>query len=150
MKAKRKPANAMKADPIFAAISERRKLEKIWCDLYHKLDVAEYKAGKKYGRRPGSSERADKAWDRRVGIAAQRQECDRAIKAEHRAGVRFATTKPTTPAGAAAMLVYLKADVKGGAIDWHEMAFTTLIATLKAWGQSAPRLTGRRVPQVTP
>jgi DnaJ-domain-containing protein 1 len=136
MKAKRKPAKAKKADPIFAAIEQREKLQKIWCDLCHKLDLAEYKASKTYGGRPDSDERAAKAWDRRVGIAAQRRECDRAIEAEHRAGVRFARTKPTTPAGAGAMLAYLHTDVKGGAIDWHPIAFATIIATLKSWGKA--------------
>ena len=44
----------MKSDPIFAAIAEHHRLEKIWCDHCHKLDVAQYKARKKYGQRPWS------------------------------------------------------------------------------------------------
>jgi hypothetical protein len=133
MKPKSKRASA---DPIFAAIEQREKLQNIWVKLYHKLDLAEFHARKKHGLRPGSSERAAKAWDRRIGIVAQRRECDRAIEAEHRAGLRFARTKPTTPAGVAAMLAYLHTDVKAGAIDWHPIAFATIIATLKSWGEA--------------
>jgi hypothetical protein len=185
-----KSKRAAKAtDPIFAAIAERQKLEKIWSVLYHKLDVAEGRADKKHGRRPwglikwrkygaiGGSEidkareafleegfkpkminteyrdakareraaqRAQKAWDRRVGIAAQRRECDRAMEAESRASVRMAKTRPTTPAGAAAMLEYVKAGMKDGEIDWHDIALATLVTTLRAWGKAAGGHTKRQ------
>jgi hypothetical protein len=59
----------------------------------------EYCAAKERER---AGERAEKAWDRRAGLAAQRRECDRAIDAERAAHERMATTRPTTPAGAAA------------------------------------------------
>jgi hypothetical protein len=170
----------MKPDPIYAAIDAHLRLDKFWCDLSEKLDLAEYKAQKKHGARPctlvawrdwltsGSgidkarkdflaqgldpnminkeyrdakrreraAERAERAWDRRTGIAPLRRECDRAIEAERRAAVRMAKTRPTTPAGVAKMLAFLKADIKDGETHWHEIAFDTLVATLKTWGKA--------------
>jgi hypothetical protein len=125
-------ASSRGEDPIFAAIEQRRKLEKVWGDLYSKIDVAERRAGKKHGQRP-TGERAEKAWDRRAGIAVQRRECDRAINAESDATMRLAKTRPTTPAGAAVMLEYLKTDAKPGEMEWHSVAFDTIIATISTW-----------------
>jgi len=119
-------------DPIFAAIEQRRKLEKVWGDLYSKLDVAEHRAGKKHGQRP-TGERAEKAWDRRAGIAVQRRECDRALNAESDATMRMAKTRPTTPAAAAAMLEYVKTDAMIGEMEWHSVAFDTIIAAISTW-----------------
>lgn len=181
-KSKRKPLPKKATDPIYAAIAERRKREKIWGDLSSRLEVAVNKANKKHGHRPWSlirwrkygaiggdeidrarrefldegsnpkmineeyrdakareraGERAEKAWDRRVGIAAQRRECDRAIAADNVVTKQMAKTRPTTPAGAAAMLAYLKKDAESGEMSWHETAFDTLIATLNVWGKAA-------------
>lgn len=134
----KKPSKAKAApDPIRAAISERQRLEKIWCVLGRDLDLAEYRASKKLGSRPHGSARAEKAWDRRAGITAKRRKYERAIEAEERATARLAKTKPTTLASAAVMLAYLKKDVDAGDMDWHDTAFATLIGTLKAWGQLA-------------
>jgi hypothetical protein len=86
--------------------------------------------------RERAAERAQRAWDRRAGIAIKRRECDQASEAARRADMRMAKMRPTTPVGAAAMLAYLKEDIKGGENNWHNVAFDTLIATLTAWGKS--------------
>jgi hypothetical protein len=170
----------MKSDPIFAAIAEHHRLEKIWCDHCHKLDVAQYKARKKYGQRPWSliawrnysaigggeidnarkeflqggvnrnlinkeyrdakareraAERAGKAWDRRTSTAQCHELVERATAAKRRADDRMAKTRPTTPAGAAVMLAYLRSDMKDGKVFWHDIALATLVSTLKAWGK---------------
>ena len=138
-------------DPIFAAIEQAQKLEKLWGDLNSKLDVAQSKAEKKHGRRPLAliawrkygaigglaGERAEKAWDRRAGMAVHRREYDLALNAERDATIRMSKTRPTTPAGAAAMLEYVKTEAEIGEMEWHEVAFATLIATLATWKPQA-------------
>jgi hypothetical protein len=134
-------------DPIFAAIEQTQKLEKLWGDLNSKLDVAQSKAEKKHGRRPLAliawrkygaigglaGERAEKAWDRRAGMAVHRREYDLALNAERDATIRMSKTRPTTPAGAAAMLKYVLSDALVGEMEWHSVAFDTIIATISTW-----------------
>jgi hypothetical protein len=96
----------------------------------------EYRAAK---ARERAGRRAERAWDKRAGIAAQRLELDRAMSAERRAAIRMAQIRPHTPVGAAALLTYTKADMEGGKIDWHEIALNTAINTLASWGKAPPR-----------
>jgi hypothetical protein len=179
----RRPASktAANADPIFRAIDNHRQLFKAGINLYDRLDRAEQKAAKKFGRRPipliawrnysaiGGSEiearreeflklpsidpkkiekeylaakareravkRAERAWDKRAGLALQHLAVERAISAEQRAAERMARTKPRTPAGAAAMLAYVKANMEEGEIKWHSVALQTIVVTLAAWAK---------------
>jgi hypothetical protein len=95
----------------------------------------EYLAAK---ARERAGKRAERAWDKRAGLAAQRLEVDRAISAEQHAAIRMAQIRPHTPVGAAALLTYAKADIEGDGIDWHEIALNTAINTLASWGKVRP------------
>ena len=96
----------------------------------------EYLAAK---ARERAGERAERAWDKRAGLAAQRLELDRVMSAARHAAIRMAQIRPHTPAGAAALLTYAKADMEGDGIDWHEIALNTAINTLASWGKVPPR-----------
>ena len=96
----------------------------------------EYLAAK--ARERDDCARAQKAWDKRAGLSALRREYDKALADETRAQRRMVKTRPTTPAGAAAFLAYVNADMMGEA-DWHRPAIETLIATLNVWGKTAPQ-----------
>jgi hypothetical protein len=95
----------------------------------------EYLAAK---ARERAGERAERAWDKRAGLAAQRLELDHAMSAERRAAIRMAQTRPLTPTGAAALLAYVKTDMEGGDVLWHEIALNTAINTLASWGKVPP------------
>jgi len=91
----------------------------------------EYQAAK---ARERAAKLAGIEWDKRAGIAAQRRECALTLANELKAHMQMAKTAPTTPAGAAALLAYVKADMKIGLeFDWHDKALGTLIDALKAW-----------------
>jgi hypothetical protein len=96
----------------------------------------EYLAAK---ARERAGRRAERAWDKRAGPAAQRLELDRVISAARYAAIRMAQTRPHTPVGAAALLTYVKADMDGHDIDWHAIALNTAINTLASWGKVPPR-----------
>lgn len=167
-----------KPDPIFAAITEAKALDKAFFRLCDAMDRAEFRARKKHGCRPWSliawrnysaiggreiddrrkeflrlpgvdpkkieeeyrdaksreraAFRAEKAWDRRAGLAQQRQELDLARKAIHRAIARIARTRPKTPSGAAAMLHYIKDDMEICDDAWHLIAIASVIDALKS------------------
>jgi hypothetical protein len=74
--------------------------------------------------------RAEKAWDRRYGLTSLRREDDQMWRAWHDAGTHLSKTKPTTPAGAGALIEYLRADLKEGTCDWHFPALETVAAAL--------------------
>lgn len=109
---------------------ERARAEFLAEGLSRKLVLKEYQDAKARERK---GERAERAWDRRAGITAQRRECDRASALDNRLHMTMAATKPTTPAGAAALLTYLRDDMQGGETEWHEIALDTIIATLPTW-----------------
>ena len=88
------------------------------------------------------TELAGKEWDERAGLANLRRDYDRANMAERRAAWKLARTKPTTAAGASAMLTYISTEPAVGLFDlgetdWHETAFRTVAASLaQITGQS--------------
>jgi hypothetical protein len=96
----------------------------------------EYLAAK---ARERAGKRAERAWDKRAGLAVQRRNLHRAMVAEWRAGTRLANTKPRTPGGAAAMLAYVKADMEDSEIKWHGILLDSVISTLATWGTSPAR-----------
>jgi hypothetical protein len=82
--------------------------------------------------REQAAKRAGTAWDKAAGLTAQQREYEQSRRAEHGATLRMARTKPTTPAGAAALLAYVKHDMEAGEIGWHAVALGTSIMALKA------------------
>ena len=69
---------------------------------------AEYEAAK---AREIAGERAGGEWDKRAGVTKLRRENFRDLRAERRAAVRVAKTKPTTAAGVAALITYILNDI---------------------------------------
>ena len=96
----------------------------------------EYLAAK---ARERAGQRAERAWDKRAGLAAKRLELDRAMSAARRGAIRMAQIRPHTPAGAAALLACVKADMEASDVGWHEIALNTAINTLASWGKVPPR-----------
>jgi hypothetical protein len=116
-------------DPVLAAIAEHRWLREALTCTCDKLDGAEIRAQKKCGPCPGAT-RARRAWDRKAGTTALRSARDRALEAERKASFRLAKLRPQTPAGAAALLAYVKADMNVSPDDWHEIAIETVANAL--------------------
>jgi hypothetical protein len=81
--------------------------------------------------REGAAERAGVEWDHRVGIAPLREQYERANIAERRAAMRMARTRPTTPAGAGAVITYARRDIEVGlGPDWPIVALKTAASAL--------------------
>ena len=80
--------------------------------------------------REAAAEQAGVEWDQRAGIAPLREQYERARLAEHRGGMRMARTKPTTMAGAAAMITYTRRDIMKGEVDWQMVALKTVAVAL--------------------
>jgi hypothetical protein len=75
------------------------------------------------------------AWDERTGLAALRKDVDRRIAAEQRYVKRLAHTKPTTPAGVAALIQYiLDDDLAADESYWHMTALRSAVAALNSMG----------------
>ena len=103
-----------------------------------KLPAIDPKKIEKEYREAKARERAERAWYKRSGLAPQRREYERTFEAERRAAVRLAKIIPSTPAGASAMLGYVRADyIEDGPTEWHLATLDTIIATLAAWGKAA-------------
>jgi hypothetical protein len=77
---------------------------------------------------------AERAWDVRAGLAAKRKELDRTIEAERRCAKRLSRTKPTTPAGAAALIQHVIDDEICVEIEWHATALKTAVNALNSMG----------------
>jgi hypothetical protein len=73
--------------------------------------------------------RAEDDWDERTGLAPLRAALECAYDADDEAAMRLARTKPTTPAGAGALIQYVCRDDVGEA-DWHEVALNTVAEAL--------------------
>jgi hypothetical protein len=145
-KTSRKPLQIV--DPIFDAIAEHKAREKEFYRLRNELEEATSQAEKEHGepppyrgallRQPGAdSEQIEKEyrdanerlaeWEHRAGIAPLREQLEHNDRVEQRAAMRMARTKPTTPAGAAALVEYTRRDIisNGGLADWHMPALKT-------------------------
>jgi hypothetical protein len=72
------------------------------------------------------------AWDVRAGLATERKEVDRAIEAEHQCAERLSRTKPTTPAGVAALIQHVIDDEICAEIEWHMTALDTAVDALNS------------------
>jgi hypothetical protein len=62
---------------------------------------------------------------------ALRPEADRAAEAENTAMLRLARTKPRTPAGAGAALLFIADDMDYLPADWHTDALRTIAEALR-------------------
>lgn len=93
-------------DPIFAAIENHKRFDRAWLDLEASLNGE--------------------------GVGAVKQ---RAHDAAENAAWEMARTKPSTAAGASALLTYIATGpITGlfelGETQWHETAFRTVVASL--------------------
>jgi hypothetical protein len=98
---------AEKADPILAALERHKELDRIFNDVYRAKDE---------GR-------------------AKQRDVKRASAAAERAAWKMARTRPTTVAGASALLSYIATNPTTGLFElgethWHETAFRTVAAAL--------------------
>jgi hypothetical protein len=83
--------------------------------------------------RLAAAERAGIEWDQRTGIAPDRKQYEHSNRAERRAAMRMARTKPTTPAGAAGLITYVRREIEaclGGVEEWQMPALKTAAAAL--------------------
>lgn len=113
-------AIASSDDPVFAAIEAHRKLLKECDQLYGDLDEVEIGRAKKKRMRHSAAE-----------LASLQTKYERTRRAETAAGMRMAKTKPTTPAGAGALVAYVRADLEiGVGPEWHLVALATAAKAL--------------------
>jgi hypothetical protein len=117
-----------------AEIDDRRELF-----LRHGADPTqieqEYQDAK---RRESEAVRAGREWDKKAGIASLRQEYERSHRAVRAAARLMAKTKPTTAAGAAAMVDYARRDIEDGVgPEWPMIALKTVAASLARAGRLA-------------
>jgi len=81
--------------------------------------------------RMAAAERAGVEWDHRAGIAPLREQYERANAAERRAAMQMARTKPTTLAGAAALVAYTRRDLMNAPDPaWPMVALKTVAVAL--------------------
>ena len=97
-----------------------------------KIEV-EYQDAK---RRELEAERAEREWDERAGLSALRREDESMTDRILAAYRHLATTAPSTPAAAAALLDYVADDMESGNCDWHSEAIATVASALKSWASS--------------
>jgi hypothetical protein len=70
------------------------------------------------------------AWDYRTGVAFLREQYECATIAKERAAIRMARTKPTTPAGAAALIGQAHRELMTGEVGWEMTALRTIAVSL--------------------
>jgi hypothetical protein len=82
--------------------------------------------------RLAAAERAGVEWDHRAGLASLREQVESADSAERKAAMRLARTKPTTPAGAGALIAYVlqRERMYGGFEGWEIRALKTVAGVL--------------------
>jgi hypothetical protein len=137
------PAPAI--DPVFAAISEHKALTKESNRLEKNCDTARDKAEKRYGewiehiRRCRSENRSDD-WPGEATVSPFYDRWNRACRAESKAAMRMARTKPATLAGAAAMIAHIQRGVAAASDnveDWTPTALKTVTSALTRMGREA-------------
>ena len=82
--------------------------------------------------REAAAKSAGIEWDKRAGLAELRDEYERARRAEHSAAMRMARTRPTTPAGIAALITFTRRDMQSGDTEWHMAALKTAASACAA------------------
>jgi hypothetical protein len=77
-------------------------------------------------------------WDKRAGITLVRKQYERGKLAEDRAKRHLARTKPTTPAGAGALVAYIQSDLEDVELEgWHSAALKTVATALARMNKDA-------------
>jgi hypothetical protein len=75
------------------------------------------------------------AWDKRAGLQSLSKSLDQALAVARRCAKRLATTKPTTPAGAAALIQHILDNGLAADEDhWHMTALRSALAALNSMG----------------
>lgn len=136
--------NAVTPDPIFAAIAAHKAAIKDHdraSDIHH---AARKKAEKKHGIKWGveRTEEERKQLVARLDLTcadtkAAYDRWNRASDAEEAAAQRMAKTRPTTKAGAAAMIDHVRREIIGSsdiideAADWQMIALKTVASALR-------------------
>lgn len=83
--------------------------------------------------------KAEREWDEKHGIAELRGRCDECRAERDTAGEALGRTKPTTIAGAAALVAYARADLEiGPDFEWPMPALGNAVAALKQLDTAAP------------
>ncbi|WP_338688426.1 hypothetical protein V5279_23840 [Bradyrhizobium sp. 26S5] len=77
---------------------------------------------------------AGEAWDERAGLVVKRENLDRVTDAEDECAGRLSRMKPTTPAGAAALIQYVIDDEICPEVEWHMTALRSVVAALNSMG----------------
>jgi hypothetical protein len=131
-------------DPVFAAISEHKALIRESSRLEKSYRGAVDKAEKKYGdriehhRRCRSENRSEDDWPGQAITDPFYDRWNSADRAERKAAMRMARTKPTTLAGLAAMIDHIQREVSAGSDnveDWLPNALKTAAAVADALGR---------------
>jgi hypothetical protein len=123
-------ANGAGADPIFAAIAEHKALIKESNRLGKSCKTVRAKEEKKHGEwilAPKSGE-----WPGKATVSPLYDRWNRVEYAASRAAMRMARTKPTTRAGAAAMIEHIRRETAGASAieDWVPPALKTVAVAL--------------------
>lgn len=110
-------------DPIFAALAAHRRSVAQYNRLSNRYDLA-----------------GGYAWDKKPGLSELEAKIDRASKAETEAAWALTKIKPTTPAGAGALIAFLWRDIQHGDTKWHSPAFANAIRALRDMGKPEPQI----------
>jgi hypothetical protein len=109
---------AISPDPILAAIADHRRLWEEYCAAIN--DVEE--AARVSTQTPLFERQLD-------AMIAER---DRLDKTEKKALAALSKVRPTTASGAAALVTYIREDMKTGGSDWHQSALGNVARSLTA------------------
>ena len=131
-KPKTREAPAAAIDPVFAAIAEHKVLTRESNRLEESCWTVRAEAEKKYGEWIS----APNDWPGKTTVTPFYDRWHRAANAERKAAMRMARTKPTTLAGAAALVAYTRRDMMKDPSElsgWIPIALKTVAAALGAW-----------------
>jgi hypothetical protein len=128
-------------DPVFAAIAEHKALTRESDRLEAATRIARDRAEKKHGewiehvrRRRSENRSAPDDWPGRAIIDPPYDRWNCAERAERKAAMRMARTKPTTATSAAAMITHARRAFETGSKedwqDWGPTALKTVAAAL--------------------
>jgi hypothetical protein len=84
-----------------------------------------------------AARRAERRWHKDNGLAELKAEYDRATEAWRKSKSDLAKIAPTTPAGAGALVDYVRRDMEGGSASWQGKALTNAIKALSAMPAAA-------------
>ena len=135
-------------DPVLALIAEHKALERKYLCVHKIFLAARENAEKKHGVQHSHPKTAREREQFRERLSAACEETNgeygqfcRTGRAERKAGMRLARTKPTTVAGAAALIAYTQrgivANFNSDLSDWCTIALKTVASALTRIGAKA-------------